>query len=263
MSKNVTIHDVAREAGVSSATVSYIINNRSDQSISEETKQKVWHVINMLNYKPSIFAKNLRSAPESKLIAVCTDSTSELNRAEFFNILNALSEAIDSNYSLVYSRDPYKRFTNTDVIIAYNVSKQAFYDIGKSNFIPLIAIDSLIEDKLFFQVNTNLETLKSDAYNHFKGEYFYVSITPSDLSLKAKIEHTFAHTRFVEDYKDLLNIKDANVLTTNAVIAEMLSANGANVLYPSSLYDKKCKQIAECITQALSHEQFDVHFYEV
>ena len=62
MGKRITIHDIAREAGVSAATVSYVINNTQGQTISEETKNKIWHVINMFNYKPNVFAKNLRSS---------------------------------------------------------------------------------------------------------------------------------------------------------------------------------------------------------
>ena len=87
---NVTIKDVAREAGVSAATVSYVINNNKEQSISEETKQKIWQVVNMLNYKPNAFAKSLRMAPNSKLIAVCSETFNPLQKAEYMLILENL-----------------------------------------------------------------------------------------------------------------------------------------------------------------------------
>ena len=45
-----TLKDVAQEAGVSSATVSYILNGK--RSISEETKARVMEAIKKLDYVP-------------------------------------------------------------------------------------------------------------------------------------------------------------------------------------------------------------------
>ena len=42
--KQVTIDDIAREAGVSTATVSYIVNDRKDVKISDETRKKVLQI---------------------------------------------------------------------------------------------------------------------------------------------------------------------------------------------------------------------------
>ena len=59
MDKKVTVKDVAREAGVSVATVSYIMNNRTDQKISDSTRKKVLQIANLLNYRPSHAAVSL------------------------------------------------------------------------------------------------------------------------------------------------------------------------------------------------------------
>jgi DNA-binding LacI/PurR family transcriptional regulator len=54
----VTIYDVAKKAGVSTATVSKIINNTG--SISEKTKLKVQAVMDELQYQPSMIASALK-----------------------------------------------------------------------------------------------------------------------------------------------------------------------------------------------------------
>jgi len=55
--KRVTIHQVAREAGVSRQTVSRVINNRPD--VAHETRKRVQEVINRLGYQPSAIARSL------------------------------------------------------------------------------------------------------------------------------------------------------------------------------------------------------------
>lgn len=58
LAKNkITIKDVARVAGVSTQTVSRVLNNRSDVSV--ETRSRVQKVISALGYSPNVFARNL------------------------------------------------------------------------------------------------------------------------------------------------------------------------------------------------------------
>lgn len=56
--KNVTIKDVARHAGVSTATVSYVING--SVPISQQTHQRVMAAIQELDYHPNAIARRLQ-----------------------------------------------------------------------------------------------------------------------------------------------------------------------------------------------------------
>ncbi len=261
MEKKVTIHDIAKEAGVSAATVSYVINNKQGQTISEETKNKIWHVINMLNYKPNVFAKNLRSS-SSKLIAVCTEIHGYLEKAEFVNILEDLSISLRENFGIIFTMPPFGRVSNADAIIAYNVSKETFYQIGNQNYIPLIAVNCLVEDKLFFQITIDYAKLKEQADQYFKNDYYFVSIPPTDNSLKEQIQTIFKNVIFISNGADLQNLNIQNVLTIHGLIAEFFKEQPVNLLY-KDLYSPICKQVATCIHKALSHEAFDVHSYKV
>ncbi|MEP7292408.1 MAG: LacI family DNA-binding transcriptional regulator [Chloroflexota bacterium] len=61
-----TIKDVAREAGVSIATVSYVLNDKTE-AISEETRLRVWEAARKIGYRANVTARNLRSS-QSRLI---------------------------------------------------------------------------------------------------------------------------------------------------------------------------------------------------
>lgn len=58
-SKRIRIEDVAKEAGVSSATVSYVLNNRGN--VSQETRARVLEAATRLRYRPSAAGRDLAS----------------------------------------------------------------------------------------------------------------------------------------------------------------------------------------------------------
>ena len=56
---NVTIYDIASDAGVSIATVSRVL--RGEANVSEATRKKVQDAIDRRNYRPSSIARGLTS----------------------------------------------------------------------------------------------------------------------------------------------------------------------------------------------------------
>lgn len=77
--RNATIHDVARRAGVSYQTVSRVINNHP--SVAPATRQRVQGAIEELGYRPSLLAKGLVTR-RSQLIGIVASATDQYGPAQ-------------------------------------------------------------------------------------------------------------------------------------------------------------------------------------
>ncbi|MGW1675501.1 LacI family DNA-binding transcriptional regulator [Streptomyces sp. NPDC002324] len=71
--RRVTSGDVAREAGVSRATVSYVLNDTPHQKIAEATRNRVWEAAARLGYAPSAAARTLRTGRSDIVLGVLPD----------------------------------------------------------------------------------------------------------------------------------------------------------------------------------------------
>jgi LacI family transcriptional regulator len=58
--KRVTLSDVAREAGVSSTTASFVLSHQDSKRISAVTQRRVWAASRKLGYRPNLAARSLR-----------------------------------------------------------------------------------------------------------------------------------------------------------------------------------------------------------
>lgn len=83
---SVTIKDIAKQAGVSIATVSKVINNKP--SISEATRQHVFKIIKELNYLPNAQASNFaRKRSENIIFIAVTENHTAFHNPHMFEIL--------------------------------------------------------------------------------------------------------------------------------------------------------------------------------
>jgi LacI family transcriptional regulator len=103
--KRPTQVDVARMAGVSRATVSYVLNDQVDQRIpiSPDTRQRVLEAIAELGYKVDARAQAFRSG-DTKTIGVLLPI---YENPFFWQILSGISSEAESNgYSLLLAHNP-------------------------------------------------------------------------------------------------------------------------------------------------------------
>ena len=102
--KKVTIYDVAREAGVSLATVSRVINGSS--VVREKTKQKVLKVINDLDFKPNQVARGLATSKTTTIAIIFPQSLV----AHVKNMIGGIGDAgrhLDYNITIYTTDDIY------------------------------------------------------------------------------------------------------------------------------------------------------------
>lgn len=98
MSKSVpTIQDVAREAGVSPATVSNVLNGRWRQT-SAATRERILEVARRLNYRPNAMAAALRTRRTRTVAVVFTNILNPFYTAVLRGIQD---EARSAGYSIV------------------------------------------------------------------------------------------------------------------------------------------------------------------
>src|SRR5665647_1503677 len=71
-----SIKDVAREAGVSIATVSRVLNDID--VVNEDTKKKVKDAIKKLAYRPNIVARSLKTQKTSTIGIIIPDISSQI-----------------------------------------------------------------------------------------------------------------------------------------------------------------------------------------
>jgi len=97
--RRVTAADIAREVGVSRATVGFVLNATPGQTISEGTQQRVFDAARRLGYRPHLAAQALASGRTRIILLVLPDWPMEYSMRRHVDEASAFLDA--AGYSLV------------------------------------------------------------------------------------------------------------------------------------------------------------------
>ena len=255
MKKKVTLRDIAEKAGVSVATVSYILNNRDDQCISEATRKKVLQIVNLYGYQINFHAKSISSGKTNIIGIYLGHGSFALKRADHFLLIRRLAKMLkEKGLSLrVIDNTEKSRLDWCDAVICCDAEESFFKTVSEANFCPVIALDMLFNDQLFCQINSCYEKIKNIAFEIFNGEPFTVVASEQrNEGLKEELTATFENILFVNSFEDINSIKSKNLVALGEMLGQYCKSINKNALsFDISSYEKIAKLI-ECIEITIS-----------
>ena len=163
------IQQVAKQAGVSVATVSRVLNGQN--SVSQKTKYKVEEAITQLNYEPSMLGRNLRNS-ESRIILILIPS---ISNPFYLEIIKGIENiALSQNYNIL--------LCETDS----NPEKENIYFdlIRKKMADGIISMDPAVNVDTLKQLSTKYAIIQCSEYSGGIG-IPYVTIDSEEASYRA------------------------------------------------------------------------------
>lgn len=163
MKKKYTMKDIAKECGVSSATVSYVLNDVPNQSISEATKKRILHVANMVGYVSSASARALATGKTNQFGVYVPHTGNSKHKQRLLQALAEEAEKAGYHLVLLTGKCLKQQVTNVDAVFAIDISEEDFAILGDNSFVPLLYLDGQIQNDLFYCVTFDSMKLRQQA----------------------------------------------------------------------------------------------------
>ncbi|RCW51811.1 LacI family DNA-binding transcriptional regulator [Paenibacillus prosopidis] len=272
--KKATLKDIAKAADVSVATVSYVLNNVANQTIPDETKCRVLDAAKRLNYVPNLAARSLVKQ-KSGLIGILinrVDNEGIWRQLRYSSFVNRLERLLtDRGYHVVLSSLDATN-PKLDIISERKLDGVFVVDVKQENFhlisshfsvgVPLIVVDSIIEDSLFYKVNYDYEDAFSKAKASSLLEPGYVIIDSfnnaelaQSIRYRTGIDPRLIHV--MEDEEKLKRFLEQNAEKGGIVLNELVGAIAAKYVNPSKLSVICTADCPEILPIAVNRIQYD------
>lgn len=160
MKRNVSLKDIAEKVGVSTALVSYVLNNKLGNRISKTVAARIREVAAELNYRANFVARSLKTNKTMTLGLIVADIANPFFAGLARNIEDAAEE---KDYTVIFGssyESPVKCRKLIDVFVTRQVdgliiapaagSEQDIEELKKQQF-PFVLID-----RYFTGIETNL-----------------------------------------------------------------------------------------------------------
>ena len=173
--KQITIRDIAREAGVSTAAVSYVINGK--KGVGLQTRNKIEQVMEKHDYRPSMRSKSLSLGKNHCIHAVIRREAAPACKAFYFSVIAQMVEQEKGQFSVVpifQSDDTDNDESLLEVVLSHSTDGAIAFqglvpqvrDKLEKRKIPYIVINPGIEETNATSVILDFEKLSYNATSY-------------------------------------------------------------------------------------------------
>ncbi len=159
----ITLKEIAKKCSVSIATVSNILNGKSN--VSEDTKQRVLQVVKETGYRPNYMARTLR-AHKTNTIGLIIDDLTSFSSPMIVNGIMACCE--ENNYKAI-------------------LENLRLYSRWSTNWQPESKYKNLVEEAI-----DKLLAIKVDGIIYIAAHSYKIESIPKDLSVPFVIAYAYA-----------------------------------------------------------------------
>ncbi|MDE7158899.1 MAG: LacI family transcriptional regulator [Clostridiales bacterium] len=263
--EKITIKDIANLAGVSVATVSYIINGKHEDRYTEETKRKVLQIVNLYNFQPSRLAQSFALSKSRNVIVLTDKHTSILQKAESYDFLRLFCKTFEKlGYNIMLRTHlENTRIDSADAIICVGMEEEKFRRLARENYVPLLSVDGKINDELFFQIYQDFTHVLGEAEKAFgKNNFSLVLVDMYNQSLKEELAALYGNIVFL-DGNDVSKLPKGNIVTVHSSLKSINRIECENMLVVPANTQARVDAILDCFNMATERVQGKSHTVRV
>ncbi len=250
--KHVTLKDIAQEAGVSIATVSYVISDRKDQKISEAKRKKILQLANLYHYVKNPSAAYLVSGRHNVVSLLLPSPSGTLEAANQMMVFEAYSKEFSKEglRLCLENRDVLPDGRGVDAIFTIGLDEARFLEVGDNVYVPMIAIDSFLNHFLFNQVTDDYPVSNQPL----------VSLPVESLTYRSHLESHFT-VHYVKNLDEALEAAASisNPFLRDPALVAVFQEKGLPYRDISSIREKKVKTSVDTVIAAIKAEKNSEH----
>lgn len=231
MRKKIALKDIAKQLNVSTALVSYVLNDKFTDRIHPDTAKRIKKLAEELQYQPNQIAKSLKNSKTLTIGLIIAD----ISNLFYSSIARVIEDAAKTHkYNVIFgsadeSLDKFEELVQIfisrqvdGIILAAPDGSEAMLEYLQKKNIPFVLIDRDFPD---------MPDINSISIDNYKASYNVVAhlkergyMRPAMITLSSNLYHLKERSRgFLDAAKRLMNIDIARVieLEENVLAAKM------------------------------------------